>query len=286
MSSLELQRERYFFLEKNNKRIYCGEYIPEKSKNRKIGLILCKPLWGERIRTHAICTNMARMLCEDGYFIITCDYYGDGNSGGDTLDLDYSSMVDDVRILYEHLDQNRGIDAFALIGLRIGANCALASSSYMQDLKKIIMIEPIPDLLLSLKTGLRSNLSNQMIIYKEIRKNRDDLIQDIINGVPVNMDGFLICKDLYCSFEKADLLENSDFSRCPLTVITLDKKSRVIKAFESIAKRLDNVVLKAVEKEFYWTEWKINKPRPPRLFQMIRDELCTENVLSGQEFVE
>ena len=56
------KKERHFFLEKENKRIYCVEYIADPAKNNKQGIILCKPTWGERIRTHRIFTNLARLL--------------------------------------------------------------------------------------------------------------------------------------------------------------------------------------------------------------------------------
>lgn len=267
--------ERHFFLEKDNKRIYCVEYISDPAKDNKQGIILCKPTWGERIRTHRIFTNLARMLREKGFNIISFDYFGDGNSGGDTLDLNFSGMVDDIVEVSKYLSSQHQIEIFTLIGLRIGANCAIGAEPKNKNLKQMILFEPILNPVEDLKVRLRANLSTQMAAHKKILKNRTVLIEEIKSGIPVNMDGFLIGKELWESFEQASPLEiESDFTG-PVKLISLIDKNKKGKDFSKLAANYKNGSSMAIEKEFIWTDWKYYIPNPPIFFETISSELIS-----------
>jgi len=267
--------EQHFFLEvKQDRPVYCVKYLPEKDHDKRLGVILCKPIWGERIRTHRIFTNLGRMLRSEGFTVITCDYYGDGNSGGDTLDLNFFGMVEDLEALYRYLERKYHLEEFALVGLRIGANCAIEAEKRIPGLSQMILFEPIPNLIEYLKQGLRSNLSTQMAAHKKIIKNRETLIQEIKSGIPVNMDGFLIGKELWESFERASPLNvNSEFSG-EVTFISLVEGRRKPLEFSHLAKRYQNGKWITLEKEFIWTDWKKNLPMPPVFLQEIRNLIC------------
>lgn len=267
------RKERHFFLEKKNKRIYCVEYIADPAKDNKQGVILCKPTWGERIRTHRIFTNLARMLKKEGFNIISFDYFGDGNSGGGTLDLNFSGMVDDIVEVSKYLSSQHEIESFTLIGLRIGANCAIVAEPKIKNLKQMILFEPIINPVEDLKVRLRANLSSQMAVHKKILKNRTVLIEEIKSGIPVNMDGFLIGKELWESFEQVSPLQiNSDFTG-PVKIISLVEKNKKGIDFSKLVENYKNGSRMAIEKEFIWTDWKYYIPNPPIFFEAVRSEL-------------
>lgn len=275
MNQKEFKRERHFFLEQFDNRIYCVEYIADPSNDNKEGIILCKPIWGERIRTHRIFTNLARMLREEGFNIITFDYFGDGNSGGDTLDLNFHGMVNNIKAVSEYFLNQHQIESFTMIGLRIGANCAVKAEPSIKNLKRMILFEPIPNLVEDLKIGLRANLSTQMAVHKKILKSRTVLIEEIKKGIPVNMDGFLISKELWESFEQVSPLEISSNFTGPVKIISMVEKNKKGIDFSEPAGNYINGSSLAIEKEFIWTDWKYYIPNPPIFFETIRSALLS-----------
>jgi esterase/lipase len=172
-----------FFLEENEKRIYCSEYIAESTIRRDKGILLCKPIWGERIRTSRIFHNLALFLQDKGYDVFTCDYYGDGNSYGESHELTFDGMVGNIIALRKYISDNHNLNSISIIGLRVGANCAIESVKKNKNFKSMILVEPILNLVDYLKEVLRSNLSNQMTLYKKITKTREVLIEELKSGI-------------------------------------------------------------------------------------------------------
>ena len=264
---------KHDFLTINERQIYCNIYIPLKRTEENRGIILCKPIWGERIRTHRIFTNLSRLLADHGFHVITCDYYGDGNSLGDTLDLSFDGMVNDINNLFTYFKNNYSSISYSLVGLRIGATVAMAAAPFIKPVEKIILIEPILSLTDYLKEGLRANLTSQMTAYKKIIKNRDLLIEDIKNGIPVNMDGFMIGKKLWQSFEKVDpqqLSQNINSKVILFSIVESRKKGNNI---DDSQLKFSNKIVKFIHQEFIWTDWKYYQPNPPIFFKEILSEL-------------
>ncbi len=275
MTQERLINERHFFIENKKKNIYCVEYLP-KNKKMNHGVILCKSIWGERNRTHRIFTNLSRELSNNGFSVITCDYYGDGNSGGGTLDMTFSGIVNDIETMYKYMKNQLCIEAISMIGFRIGANCLISAVEKFEYLHSIILIEPEKDLSAFLTKKLRSNISNQMAVHKKITKNREELINDIINDKPVNMDGSLLGKKLWESFEEASPLKTikGDFkSILVLNLLENRKKLKNINDFSFLIDGYENAKIEVIEKEFIWHDWKTNVQYPLVFFNKIIAEL-------------
>lgn len=267
--------ERAFFLEKKDKRIYCVEYLPRHDYSKNHGVILCRPIWGERIRTRRIFTNLARTLSVEGFSVITCDYFGDGNSGGETLDMSYSGMVDNIILLHEYMQSEYQIPGFSLVGFLVGSNIAMDAQYRILDLERMILFEPLLSPIDKMKEALRANLSSQMVVHKKIIKNRDELIEDIKNDIPVNIDGFVIGKLFWESFEKASPLTiQSDFSGTAV-IFSIVEKGRKRSDFSTIAKSYPNGRHETIDKEFIWTEWKVYNPCPHLFINTVKAELQT-----------
>jgi len=208
--------------------------------------------------------------------VISCDYYGDGNSGGDTADLTFQGMKEDTKLMHGYLSQHADLDRYALIGLRVGANCAMGVADEIGHVDDMILIEPIPDFIEILKTGLRANLTSQMTRYKKILKNRDVLIQEIREGIPVNMDGFLITRKLWESFENQGLENLQTHYNGRALILALDETGRSNPQIEKISSKYPNGDLKFIRKEITWTEWKYYQPKPIETFRIILSHLSDE----------
>lgn len=279
-----LINERHFFLETGAKRIYCVEYVPVAGKSNKAAVILCKPIWGERIRTHRIFTNLGRLLCNEGFDVITCDYFGDGNSAGDSLDLNFYSMTEDIVDLHKHICSKSEIVNFTLIGLRVGANCAIWASKMIGQLRAMILVEPIPDLSNYLMDALRSNISSQMLAHKKVIKNRDALVQDIIEGTPVNVDGFMVGKGMWESFLASSPLNIDTAPNCYSSFVSLQQNGKKTSLPERLI-NIPHVHYINIQREFSWTAWKTYTSTPPIFMNTVLTETlkCQQQRASGNE---
>ena len=267
--------ERHFFLEENSKPVYCVEYFPADTVRQEFSIILAKPIWGERIRTHATFSNLARFLCNEGYCVFTCDYYGDGNSGGETIDLTFTEMVLSVKTLHQYICKKSFPEKIVLIGLRLGANVSMAVEPQIPNTLKMLLFEPIEKPIDYFSNALRANLANQMTVYKKIIKTREDLINDLRENRSVNIDGFVIGGEFWKSFESISPFSvDSEYAQT-LTVYAMvpkGKKNTKID-FSWITKNYPTTEIAQIEQEFIWTGWKKNVPRPMVFFNEIFNQL-------------
>jgi len=256
------ERERHFFLDGEGGRLHCVEHLPPPDLSNGKAVVLCRPIWGERIRTHRVFASLGRHLSGKGFSVVACDYHGDGNSGGATLDLSFTGMVADVKRLHAYLLETHKPRGFAVVGLRAGANCALAAAREIPGVEPVVMVEPIPDLRGDLNAGLRANLSSQMVLHKKIVKTREVLIQEVKSGVPVNIDGFIIGKEMWESFEAASpLTADAEFGG-EVIVVSLAEEKGTPSDFSRFAAGFPRGRWETIKREFVWTEWKRYVPIP------------------------
>ncbi|MEW6442076.1 MAG: alpha/beta hydrolase [bacterium] len=275
--------EEHYFIRDHDRSIYCVEYGPDEPYRADQAVLLCKPIWGERIRTHRIFTNLGRALARKGFHAVTCDYFGDGNSSGDALDLTFDGMVEDVLRLYASLERKAFLSPFSLIGLRLGATVALAAATRLPSPGKVILIEPVLDPIASLEEALRANLARQMVVHRKIVRNRSQLIEDIQSGMVVDVDGFSIGKRLWESYEKVAPAALMQSLRAPVTLISLVPKKGERGGECPIALNPNGRHL-SLPQEFRWTDWKGYKPVPPILFDQLLALLSSD--ANTKEFVD
>jgi pimeloyl-ACP methyl ester carboxylesterase len=267
-------QERTFFHTYNQRRIFAVEYIPCEGNIRRHGVILCKPIWGERIRTHRIFTNLARDLAAKGFHVLTCDYFGDGNSAGDSTELEIPGMVSDIADLSGYLTKNYELETNTLVGMLIGGNVAWLCGNIIEKLKKIILIQPLLNPIEHLETALRSNLSSQMVVHKKVIKDRTALIDEIKSGIAVNVDGFMLGKKMWESYARISPFgeQTYEFGES-VSILSLKKKGSKGLDYTSLQKKYTKVRIIELEQEIVWTDWKIYKPKPQILFQTLSNEI-------------
>jgi len=91
-------------------------------------VLLCPPLGVEQIRCHRLYRQLAHGLAEIGLPVLRFDYFGTGDSAGESRALDWTRCLADVATAASELRTRHGGGRVIAFGARLGANAALASA--------------------------------------------------------------------------------------------------------------------------------------------------------------
>jgi alpha/beta superfamily hydrolase len=121
-----------------------GIYHPAAAKPvRSIGVVICPPVGVEYVQTHRALRQVALYLSKAGFHVLRFDYFGTGDSGGDTIEASFPQWLDDVSVAMDELKDTAGVSECSLIGLRLGASLAMLSTAQRDDIRDIILWDPI-----------------------------------------------------------------------------------------------------------------------------------------------
>jgi alpha/beta superfamily hydrolase len=137
-------------------------------------VVVAPPLFEEDARLRKVQVNLSRYLCEAGYDVLRFDYYGTGFSPGHYEDVTLERARQN---LDETLEYCRVCNAehINLIGVRFGGYLAMQALEN-RSVERVVAWEPVVNPAAYIKEVLRSEVATQMLIYGEVRRDRDSLI--------------------------------------------------------------------------------------------------------------
>lgn len=110
-----------------------------------MGVVICNPFGQEYLRSHRSLRELAGRLARAGFDVLRFDYYGCGDSAGEseqgTLEqwlLDISSAMAEVR-------EASGSPELALVGLRLGGSLAAMAAEQRGDVARLVLWDAILD---------------------------------------------------------------------------------------------------------------------------------------------
>jgi alpha/beta superfamily hydrolase len=122
---------------------------------------------------------------------------GNGDSDGDFSEMSVESAVADLRCAVEEAKRRWPGARIHLLGLRFGATIAALAAEQSSDIDRLILWAPIVDGERYMQELLRSNLATQTAVYREVRHDRAELVEQMRSGATVNVDGYAMAS--YCS---------------------------------------------------------------------------------------
>ena len=128
----------------NSKQPLYGVYHPPRAQAaRSTAVVLCYPLWQEYMRAHRAFRQLAMLLSKAGFSVLRFDYFGTGDSAGESDAGDVSRWTHDVGTAIDELKDTAGVTRVSLVGLRVGASLAAAVAAERKDLDRIILWDPV-----------------------------------------------------------------------------------------------------------------------------------------------
>jgi uncharacterized protein len=107
-------------------------------------VLLCHPMGNEQIFAYRTMRQLAARLVRVGFHVLRFDYFGTGDSYGDTGEGDLASWCEDIETAIEELKEMTGATKVNLAGLRLGANLSARVAAHrLKEISKLILWEPL-----------------------------------------------------------------------------------------------------------------------------------------------
>lgn len=122
-------------------------YEPAAIKPKRTrAAVLCYPWGSEYIYAHRSMRQLAVKLSVAGFHTLRFDYFGTGDSGGETFQASPLGAEADIEVAIDGVKDMVGASRVALIGLRQGATLAArVAARHAADLDSLVLWDPIYD---------------------------------------------------------------------------------------------------------------------------------------------
>jgi len=118
-----------FYFGERDRRLF-GVYEPAMSRAAgRNAAVLCHPLGEEYFHAHRPLRRLSRLLAQAGFHTLRFDYYGTGDSDGETGEVSLCGARMDILTAVQELKAISQVDAVTLVGLRLGASLAAGAAA-------------------------------------------------------------------------------------------------------------------------------------------------------------
>lgn len=133
-----------FFFGSAQRRLF-GIYEPAPRRGGVVRAALLCNSWGtEYLNAHRAMRVLAKRLSAAGFDTLRFDYFGAGDSGGETTDAELNGWRDDIALAASELRQMSGTQRVTLVGLRLGGTLAAEVAPRLgKGIDKIVLWDPI-----------------------------------------------------------------------------------------------------------------------------------------------
>jgi pimeloyl-ACP methyl ester carboxylesterase len=244
-----------FFRNRNGQRLFA---VLHHGAAADLALVVCAPLFDEKLWSHRVFVNLARYLAARGVSVLRFDYYGDGESEGRFEDASVSTRLDDIHDAVEFCRRETGAARVILVGLGYGATLALraALGSPAPAVAGVVAWSPVMDGKRYINDILRAHLSAQMLVHRKVIHDREALVGQILADQSVNIEGYEIARPLFTEMVEVDLVGLLRGARLPVLVQQIGPAERVDPQYAELAQIGGAVQFEVVQELKFWTQQK------------------------------
>jgi exosortase A-associated hydrolase 2 len=265
--------ETPFYFPNGSYRLF-GIFHQPAALNSLLPVVFCHPFGEEKLWAHRVFVSFARQLTRQGYPVLRFDYMGNGDSEGAFNDSSLSTVRSDVECAIDYVRQATGASGVILLGLRWGAMVASLMAEARADILRLILWEPVVDGAAFMQEILRANLSTQVAVYKEIRRDRAELVTQMERGESVNVEGYELALQMYSEVSAVNLArEQKRFAGPCLVTQIAAQRARPMPDIPKLAATYHNVTSTVVNEEPFWKEIPRWYNQAPNLFAGTTDWL-------------
>lgn len=207
--------------------LYSWHYCPESISDETECFLVIPPLAEEMNRCRYMCTLFAQAVADKGMGCFSLDSYGTGDSSGNFLDCNWQQTIEDMLTALAHLT-SLGYKKISLLGIRLGALQALDLVEKCQDIKRVILWQPVTNGNSALTQFLRIRIAASLS-----RNEKAETIKDfdamIDQNIPVEVAGYDLSPSFYHSIKAAKLSTEKNYNQIPIawftTIASVERKA-------------------------------------------------------------
>lgn len=250
--------EQPLFIETFEQKIFAIVHSPEDMEV-KGAFVFCHPFAEEKLWSHRAYVSFARALTKQGYIVVRFDMRGHGDSQGEFSDFTIENHIEDTLAIVEYIKKNyESVANIGLFGLRLGGTIAALAAEKSDEIKCLILWEPVCSGERYMQEMLRSNLAAQMAIKGKVEITREELINDMKSGKPVNVEGYPITYQYFSKISDVNLfeVENKSSKRCLINQVVRNEKQPLGKEFLKLQDTYKCAELVKSQELQFWREIK------------------------------
>jgi uncharacterized protein len=134
-----------FFFGSTERPLYGVHHEPGARPSRQTAVLICYPFGREYMRCHRALVRFCDRLAATGYHSLRFDYFGTGDSAGDSGEGGLSEWVANTRLATQELRDVSGLQKVSIVGVRLGAAIAMQAAAADPDLERLFLWDPVVD---------------------------------------------------------------------------------------------------------------------------------------------
>lgn len=259
--------EKPFFFPWKERRLFGVLHSPER-KDVSLGFVFCHPFAEEKLWTHRVFVSFARELARRGIAVLRFDFMGHGDSDGHFGESTVDTRLDNIHTAVEYLKTEvPAVNRIGFLGLRFGATLAALAAERRVDVTHLLLWEPIVDGGRYMQEMLRGNLTAQLANFGKVSETREQLVEKMKAGQPVNVDGYEITHALFDQISAIKLLEHEKRFPGACEIVQIGKEGQPPRPeLQRLKDSYKNARLQAAVEEPFWREIKRYYGRAENLF--------------------
>jgi pimeloyl-ACP methyl ester carboxylesterase len=280
--------ERAFFFREDDRPLFGMLYSPESRttpSGPRRGVVICGSLFEEKFWCERVFANLGRHLAGKGFEVLVFDYFGYGNSTGHSIDVDVTTLEQDINDACDLL-ANSGVTRITLLGVRWGAALACRAAA-RDDVDSIFLVNPVKKWKPEFMKALRANVAGQYAIFKKTEMTREEIIHELTNGGDCvrsgygmnNVEGYFFSRSFLEQSQEITLSVSLPDNVKSVTIITIPEKKtprarredQLAQEFQAGGVNCDNITL--TEDNAFWINNEFFTSITPDLYREITERL-------------
>jgi len=192
-----------FFLPVASGRLFCLFHAPEDEAVAKGAVIYVHPFAEEMNKSRRMAALQARAMASAGYFVLQVDLLGCGDSSGDFGDATWDGWIENLVEAGSWLQDRTGAELWWW-GLRAGNLLAVEAAGRIGQPCDMFMWQPVVLGKQHLQQFMRLKIAGDLM-GGGAKGAMDGLKQQLAQGVPVEIAGYLLSPSVALGLEKAEL---------------------------------------------------------------------------------